>query len=233
MNNILKIQQLDAKIRKIKAELNNSKENKLLTEFTKVMKEGRTYVNSIADTSNDIMQEFNEISKKYELLSAKSDITCKLKPDIAGVNNIGTLIEDANYLTSELAMLEQRLRELTEKGARLLNDYNVAMSKLKDTKAKCDALKEMLAKKNDVANPEIAKIEAEIKGLETKVDEKVYDKYKSMLKDNIFPVFVHLRGDRCGGCQMAQSLSFVQKLKQKGMLPCEECRRMIIADEQE
>ncbi len=233
MNNILKIQQLDAKIRKIKAELNNSKENKLLTEFTKVMKEGRTYVNNIANASNDIMQEFNEINKKYELLSAKSDITSKLKPEIAGVNNIGTLVEDANYLTSELAMLEQRLRELTERGARLLNDYNIAMSKLKDTKAKCDALKDMLAKKNETATPEISKLEAEIKDLESQADEKMYEKYKSMLKDNIFPVFVRLRGDRCGGCQMAQSLSFIQKLKQKGMLPCEECRRIILADEQE
>lgn len=233
MKNILKIQSLDAQIRKIKAELNNSKENKLLNEFTKVMKEGRTYVNNIATMSNDIMNEFNEVNKKYELLSAKAEITSKLKPEIAGVNNVGSLIEDANYLTSELAILEQRLRELTEKGSRLLNDYNIAMSKLKDTKAKCDALKDMLAKKNETTIPQIEKLEADIKSLESKTDEKLYEKYKGMLNDNIFPVFVHLRGDRCGGCQMAQSLSFIQKLKQKGMLPCEECRRIILADEQE
>ena len=233
MDKILKIQQLDAQIRKIKAGVDNSKENKLLAEFTKVMKEGRSFVNNIANISNEIIKEFNEINKKYELLTAKAEITAKLKPEVASVDNIGNIIDDANYLTSEFAMLEQRMRELTEKSSRLLNDYNTAMNKLKDTKSKCDALKDMIAKKTESASPEIVKLEAEIKSLEKEADSKLLEKYKSMLKDNIFPVFVHLKGNRCGGCQMEQSLSFIQKLKQHGMASCEECRRIILADNKE
>lgn len=233
MDKILKIQQLDAQIRKIKAGVDNSKENRLLAEFTKVMKEGRSFVNNIANISNEIIKEFNEINKKYELLTAKAEITAKLKPEVASVDNIGNIIDDANYLTSEFAMLEQRMRELTEKSSRLLNDYNTAMNKLKDTKSKCDALKDMIAKKTESASPEIVKLEAEIKSLEKEADPKLLEKYKSMLKDNIFPVFVHLKGNRCGGCQMEQSLSFIQKLKQHGMASCEECRRIILADNKE
>ena len=231
MKNILKIQELDNQIRKMKSGVDNSRESKLLVEFTNVMKEGRTFVNNIADVSNEIIREFNEINKKYESLTAKSEITAKLKPEKVDINNVGTLIEDANYLTSELAMLEQRMRELTEKGAKLLNDYNSAMNKLKDTKAKCDALKDMIAKKNESVLPEIANIQAEIKKLESQADQTLYEKYKSMRNDNIFPVFVHLKADRCGWCQMQQSLNFIQKLKQKGMIPCEECRRIILADD--
>lgn len=231
MNNILKIQELERQIKKIKAGVDNSRESKLLAEFTKVMKEGRTFVNNIADVSNEIIKEFNEINKKYEMLTAKSEITAKQKPETTGISNIGNLIDDANYLTSELAILEQRMRDLTDKGARLLNDYNTAMNKLKDTKTKCDALKDMIAKKNQTALPEIASIQDQIKSLESNVDVALYEKYKSMRKDNIFPVFVHLKSNRCGGCQMEQSLNFVGKLKEKGMLPCEECRRIILADE--
>lgn len=231
MKNILKIQEIDRQIIKLKAGVQNSKENKLLEEFTKVMKEGRNFVNNIADVSNEIMKEFNEINKKYELLNAKAEITSKLKPDMAGITNIGGLVDDANYLTSELAILEQRMRELTEKSARLLNDYNTAMNKLKDTKSKCDALKEMLAKKKESLTPQITSLQNEIKTLEKDVDTDLYEKYKAMRKDNIFPIFVHLNGNRCGGCQMEQSLNFIQKLKQKGLLPCEECHRIILADE--
>ena len=231
MKNILKIQELDRQIRKIKSEVDNSRESKLLVEFTNVMKEGRSFVNNIADVSNDIIKEFNEINKKYEMLTAKSEITAKIKPDKANIDNIGNIIDDANYLTGELAILEQRMRELTERGARLLNDYNTAMNKLKDTKAKCDALKDMIAKKTQTSAPEIAEIEAQIKKLESQAEPTMYEKYKSMRKDNIFPVFVHLKSNRCGGCQMEQSLNFIQKLKQKGMLACEECRRMILADD--
>ncbi|MBQ7880634.1 MAG: hypothetical protein IJ358_02170 [Clostridia bacterium] len=233
MKTILKIQELDRQIRKIKSGVDNSRESKLLVEFTKVMKEGRSFVNNIADVSDEIIKEFNEINRKYEMLIAKSEITAKHKPEMANIDSIGNLVDDANYLTSELAILEQRMRELTDKGAKLLNDYNAAMNKLKDTKAKCDALKDMIAKKNENAMPEIANIEAQIKKLEKQADSAMYEKYKSMLNDNIFPVFVHLKGNRCGGCQMEQSLNFIQKLKQKGMLPCEECRRIILADEQE
>ena len=231
MKNILKIQELERQIKKIKSGVDNSRESKLLAEFTKVMKEGRTFVNNIADVSNEIIKEFNEINKKYEMLTAKSEITAKQKPETTGIGNIGNLIDDANYLTSELAMLEQRMRDLTDKGARLLNDYNTAMNKLKDTKSKCDALKDMIAKKNETALPEINAIQEQIKQVEAGADATLYEKYKSMRKDNIFPVFVHLRANRCGGCQMEQSLNFVEKLKQKGMVPCEECRRIILADE--
>lgn len=230
MKNILKIQEIDRQIIKLKAGVKNCRESKLLEEFTKVMKEGRTFVNKIADVSNEIITEFNEINKKYELLSAKADITSKQKPEMVGLTNIGGLVDDANYLTSELALLEQRMRELTEKSARLLNDYNTAMNKLKDTKTKCDTLKEMLTKKKESLVPQVNELQNQIKALERDVDVTMYEKYKSMRNDNIFPVLVRLNGNRCGGCQMEQSLNFIQKLKQKGTLPCEECHRIIIAD---
>lgn len=231
MKNILKIQELDRQISKLKSSIKNSRENKLLVEFTNVLKEGREFVNNIADASNEIIKEFNEINKKYEMLIAKSEITSKQKPEKVGINNIGNLIEDANYLTGELASLEQRMRELADRSSRLINDYNTAMNKLKDTKSKCDALKDMIAKKDKTVMPEISSIEEQIKQLEPKVDKALYEKYKSIKKDNIFPVFVHLKANRCGGCQMEQSLNFIQKLKQSGMLACEECRRVILADE--
>lgn len=231
MKNILKIQELDRQISKLKSSIKNSRENKLLVEFTNVLKEGREFVNNIADASNEIIKEFNEINKKYEMLIAKSEITSKQKPEKVGINNIGNLIEDANYLTGELASLEQRMRELADRSSRLINDYNTAMNKLKDTKSKCDALKDMIAKKDKTVMPEISSIEEQIKQLEPKADKALYEKYKSIKKDNIFPVFVHLKANRCGGCQMEQSLNFIQKLKQSGMLACEECRRVILADE--
>ena len=98
-------------------------------------------------------------------------------------------------------------------------------------KFKQDKLKEIIDQKQAGVLPDIEKKEAEIKKLESSVDKAMYEKYKSLRNDNIFPVFVHLRSNRCGGCQMEQSLNFVQKLKQNGMLPCEECRRIILADD--
>ena len=68
-------------------------------------------------------------------------------------------------------------------------------------------------------------------GATSKYHDKLYEKYKSMRADKIFPVFVPLRNNCCGGCSMEQSLHFVQKLRQAGMLACENCGRIILSND--
>ena len=60
-------------------------------------------------------------------------------------------------------------------------------------------------------------------------DLRKYAKYKSMKENGIFPVFVALEGDFCGGCKVELPLNFIEKLKVAKMLPCEHCNRIIVA----
>lgn len=231
MKNILKIQELEREIRKLKATTGNSRENTLYEQLRENRKVVRDNLNKIEQTAGVIAKQFEQIQQRYEQLNAKSEITSKQKPETAGISTIGNLVEDANYLTSELAKLEQKMRELNDKASRLVGEFNVAMTDQREMKFKQDKLKEIIDQKQAGVLPDIEKKEAEIKKLESSVDKAMYEKYKSLRNDNIFPVFVHLHSNRCGGCQMEQSLNFVQKLKQNGMLPCEECRRIILADD--
>lgn len=231
MNTILEIQKLDALKRKSIANLNNSKESKLLNQFTKVMKEGKAFVSNVADTASEMVAEYNQIAKKYEMYFSKAQITEKQSIEKSDLESLSSMVDSTNSLASECAFMEQRMRELTDKSTKLLNDYNVAMNQLKDTKKKVDALKEMIAKMEENLKPELAEIDRRIASLESKADKESYELYKKMRNDNIFPVFVRLNGNRCGGCQMELPLSFIEKLKLKGKLPCEECRRIIIFDE--
>ena len=231
MKNILKIQELERQIRKLKATAGNSPENAKYEQLKKSRKAVLDSINNLEHNAGVIAKQFEQITSRYEQLNAKSEITAKQKPEKTGINNIGNLVEDANYLTSELAKLEQKMRELNEKANRLVGEFNSAMSEFIAMKAKQDQIKKIVDQKNASILPEIYEKEAEIKKLEVSVDKQMYEKYKSLRNDNIFPVFVHLRDNRCGACQMVQSLNFIQKLKQAGMLPCEECRRIILSDE--
>ena len=231
MKNILKIQELEREIRKLKATTGNSRENALYEQLRENRKVVRDNLNKIEQTAGVIAKQFEQIQQRYEQLNAKSEITAKQKPETAGISSISNLVEDANYLTSELAKLEQKMRELNDKASRLVGEFNLAMTDQREMKFKQDKLKEIIDQKQAGILPDLEKKEAEIKKLESSVDKAMYEKYKSLRNDNIFPVFVHLRSNRCGGCQMEQSLNFVQKLKQNGMLPCEECRRIILADD--
>ena len=88
--------------------------------------------------------------------------------------------------------------------------------------------KQAEAKKQEVA-PKIAEIEKKIKELEPKVqDKEKYEKYNQMKEKGIFPVYVSLEENFCGGCKVELPLNFVEKLKEKTMLPCEHCGRIIM-----
>lgn len=231
MTSILEIQKLDGQKRKAQSSINNSKESKLLQQFTNVMKEGRSFVANIANASTEMINEYNEINRKYEILKGKAEITQKQKVANSDLESLSKLVDSSNSLASECAMMEQRMRELMDKSTKLLNDYNTAMNQLKTTKQKVDTLKDMIAKMQEGIQPELKVLDEKIASLVPNVDPEIYAVYKKMRDDNIFPVYVRLNGNRCGGCQMELPLSFIEKLKLKGSLPCEECHRIILFSE--
>lgn len=231
MKNILKIQELERQIRKLQSTATKSSDNEIYEQLKKNRKVLLDKMNSLDDLAGVVAKQFQQIAKRYEQLNAKSEIVSKQKPEKTGASNIGSLVEEANYLTSELAKLEQKMRELNDKINRIDSEFNVSMISFREMKQKQDIIKKKIDEKQANISPEVAEKEAQIKKLEASVDKELYQKYKSLRDDNIFPVFVPLRDNRCGACQMVQSLNFIQKLKQKGMLPCEECRRIILSDD--
>ena len=231
MKSILKIQELERQIRKLSASVNNSRENAMYDKIKENRKAVRDNLNNIEHNAGVLAKQFDQINQRYEQLSAKSEITAKQKPEITGESNIANLVEDANYLTSELAKLEQKMRELNKNVNELLVAYNRSYAELKTMTNQQNALKNEIQQKEANLLPQKAEIEAQIKALEPKVDKAIYEKYKSMRNDNIFPVFVPLRNNCCGGCLMEQSLRFVEKLKKNGMLSCENCGRIILSDD--
>ncbi len=231
MKNVLKIQELERQIRKLKSSTGNSPENAKYEQIKSARKQVFNNMNSIDNTAAMIVKQFEQVMARFEQLNAKSEITAKQKPEKTGIANIGNVIEDANYLTSELAKLEQKLRNLNDKANRLSGEFTAAMNEFKVLTAKQEQIRKIVDQKQASIMPEVAEKEAEIKKLEASVDKAMYEKYKNLRNDNIFPVFVRLNDNRCGACRLEQSLNFIQKLKQAGMLPCEQCRRIILSDD--
>lgn len=231
MKNILKIQELERKISALKLKPELSKVNAYYEQVRKNRKVIVENLNNIEQVAGKIASQYEQISNRFDQLNAKSEIVSKQKPDMVGISNIGALVEDANYLTSELAKLEQKMRELNDKSSRLLNEYNTAMADLREMTIKQNQAKQQMDADQATLLPQVEKIEAEIKKLEAGADKELYNKYKTLKKDIKLPIFIHLKNNRCGACQMEQSLNFIQRLKQAGMLPCEECRRIILADD--
>ena len=63
--------------------------------------------------------------------------------------------------------------------------------------------------------------------MEKEIEPEVLNKYKSLRKDGIMPVFVKLVNRSCGYCRVELPNSTIDKLKLNGQTECEHCRRII------
>lgn len=230
MNNIFKIQEIDGEIIKLKRNINNSIESKQLNMLSDIMREGKSFIKQTENSAEQLLKEFNELKRDYEKQFGNSEITLKQKIENTSIENIHNLIVDTNGLAGNFAEMEQMSKNLNERIQRLLNDYKSAMTKLKITKEKYNFLKEKVSKLEQVMQPQVEKLKEQIAVLAKDSDPEMYEIYKKLRQDNVYPVFVRLENNRCGGCKMEMSLNFIEKLKGKKMLHCEECRRIIIND---
>lgn len=230
MNNIFKIQEIDGEIIKLKRSINNSIESKQLNMLSDIMREGKSFIKQTENSAEQLLKEFNELKRDYEKQFGNSEITLKQKIENTSIENIHNLIVDTNGLAGNFAEMEQMSKNLNERIQRLLNDYKSAMTKLKITKEKYNFLKEKVSKLEQVMQPQVEKLKEQIAVLAKDSDPEMYEIYKKLRQDNVYPVFVRLENNRCGGCKMEMSLNFIEKLKGKKMLHCEECRRIIIND---
>ncbi|MDD4350667.1 MAG: hypothetical protein PHP83_00570 [Clostridia bacterium] len=230
MNNIFKIQEIDGEIIKLKRSINNSIENKQLNMLSDIMREGKSFIKQTENSAEQLLKEFNELKRDYEKQFGNSEITLKQKIENTSIDNIHNLIVDTNGLAGNFAEMEQMSKNLNERIQRLLNDYKSAMTKLKITKEKYNFLKEKVSKLEQGVQPQVEKFKEQIAVLAKDADPEMYEIYKKLRQDNVYPVFVRLENNRCGGCKMEMSLNFIEKLKGKKMLHCEECRRIIIND---
>ena len=145
------------------------------------------------------------------------------------LDNAQALIVDANSLLGELSEENRKMEDLVRKAEEIVRKSESLSNKLTEIKKRSIIIKANIEKKKLEVAPKIGDIQAQIKGLEQKVqDKEMYEKYKELKAKNIFPVFVNLEGEFCGRCKVELSLNFIEKLKTKNMLPCEHCGSIIM-----
>lgn len=229
MKTILEIQKVDRQIRKCMAEVDKSPASLELKKYKNILRDGKALFEQLEAKANSIVKSYEKASSKFSKFKGNSEILKKRNVENLSADNANSLLNDSNAMLGELSeesrMVEdlvRRAEEIVRKSADLSNKLTEAKKRAVVIKAKVDEMKAQLA-------PKVAEFEKKIKELESNVkDADNYAKYKDMKARGIFPVFVNLNGNLCGGCSLELSLNFIEKLKTKDMLPCEHCSRIIM-----
>ena len=229
MKTILEIQNLDRQIRALNREVDKCPASIDFKNYKKVLQEGRAIFEQLENQANEIIKNYNKSTSKYTKFKGESDILKKRNVANINLENVNSLITDANNLVGDLSEENRRVEELVRKSEEIVRKSADLSNKLTEAKKRSATIKAKIELKKQEVAPKIAEIEAKIKQLEPSVkDVEKYAKYKEMKEKGIFPVYVNLEGEFCGGCKVELPLNFIEKLKTYKMLPCEHCGRVIM-----
>lgn len=229
MKTILEIQKLDAKINALNREVDTCPASIDFKNYKKLLQEGKSRFEHLENQANEIIKNYNSAVNKFTKIKGNSEIIRKRNVSGLDLDNAQALIVDANSLLGELSEENRKMEDLVRKAEEIVRKSESLSNKLTEIKKRSIIIKANIEKKKLEVAPKIGDIQAQIKGLEQKVqDKEMYEKYKELKAKNIFPVFVNLEGEFCGRCKVELSLNFIEKLKTKNMLPCEHCGSIIM-----
>ncbi|MEG1751965.1 MAG: C4-type zinc ribbon domain-containing protein [Clostridia bacterium] len=224
---ILEYQTKDFEKIKIERKIDSDDDKKVFNKMLDLVKDAQSKSNKLESYAQSIYNDYEALKKTYEENSAvatkfnKNDINSISEEELNMAQNL------SNSISSNLSILEKKILGCAEKINNILSEFEVAKKNYNSAKEKYQLHKENHEKKKAVVAPQIKKIDDELAVLAKKIEPKLLEKYQHKRADRIFPIFVPLQGDSCGGCFTQIPTARLENIKDNGYIECENCRRII------
>lgn len=225
---MIKYQELDAKLRKLEKELAEIPERKKAAEMQNLLKDGQLRLASLEGNAQKSIENFEKAKSYYNELIIKVEALSKA---IEGANleKIKELQQTKNNFYLMIDKLEKELVKINAQLVMVNNEYNTIIKNAKSAKANLDLYKTKFAANKEALEPKIAAVKKELTEASKAIDKTILEKYK-LKRENKFPVFVRNVNGTCGGCRMAISASKMRDLNSNNFTECENCARIIYKD---
>lgn len=228
IENLLKYQKLDEELFKVEQKLSNSPYKKKANELMGVAKKTQVKSAELETEANKLVNEINDLKDKVSLNNAKLDELLSKDIEHLSMEEIEKLNVLRGKILSNLNFFEKTIQKSAESVHRILVDYNNTFKTYNEAKSQYAICKQKIDEESKASEPDIKRLETELKKLEKSVEEPLLSEYKKKRQDKIFPVVVPLeRGTFCGYCRMEQPKVALSRLKEKGVITCEHCKRYI------
>lgn len=229
IDKILEYQKKDFELIKLQRQLENDEDKKIYTQMIASAKDSQNKSAVLEKEAGELISDFEQLKKIYEdnVKSAGKVSTKNL--DNSKVEELDNVVELSSNILSNLNVLEKKILALAEKVNSILSDFEQTKKKYNQAREKHKVHKQKYEDKVKELEPQMQSIEKELVALEKQLDKEMFAKYKQRRQDKIYPVFVPNMDKSCGGCRMELPSASLEKLKEKGFLECEHCRRIIYA----
>ena len=225
--NLLKYQEVDGQLKKLIVDINQCEESvkgKKLGLFLKDSEEKIKKMDKRAEELNSLIQKLKANYKQSveKLVELEEGVGQAIDKD--ELNYVSKKLAE---LTKTIAGIEKELSNAVREMGDISKRYDEIRSKVPSAKAEYKKCREMFEQRKKDSEPQVSALKQQLAELEKGIDPKMLAEYQKLRGQNIYPVFVPLSGNNCGGCRMDLSIGEVGKIEAQGYVVCENCHRII------
>ncbi len=232
LTNLLKYQELDEKLYRVEQKLVASPYRKKASELQQIAKKAQAKSNELENKANTLLKEIEEIKEKFKQNNKafenlmKEDLDKITLEDVDKLTSLkGKILNNLNYFEKSLQKYAEAINSTLLEFNKTKKHYDEARNEFMTIRAKIDEEKKVL-------EPEKERLQKDLQVLEKDVEKNLMAEYKKRRSDNIFPVIVPLEGKNfCGRCRMELPMAAIAKIKDKGVITCEHCKRLVYVGE--
>ena len=224
--NILEYQALDEKLSKMIRDFESLPERDSLNKLVHLVRDNQAKLIEVNEQAKKTISLFEKTKSDYENIKNQIEQLSSKSSSFSDEER-NKAIEKLEKFTLDLSSIERSLSTQVESIKSILSSFEnykkniiIYKQKYKEAKEKCALLEQEFA-------PKIKELKDSLAKLEKNVDPKVMLKYKQLKQDLPLPVIIENNGSSCGGCSMSIPAALMTKLKERGFIECEQCRRII------
>ncbi len=225
---ILEYQKTEGAIIKLENELAKSSDREKASEIQHELKNYHARLLVLEESAQRVNKAYSLAIKKYQEYNEK--LTELEKQVESATGDRADFYEKAYKDFLNIASgLEKEITKMHNDIQQISHEYEEIMKKSKLGREKFDGYKAKYTKLKADVEPKIAELKTQLAKIQKDIDSKLYQKYMQKRENRIFPVFVALTENKCGGCRMEISASKLGAMKNNefGVIECENCGRII------
>lgn len=224
---ILQYQNLDSELVKLEKAQRDNPNKKLATQMHKRASDAQARSVKLEENAKELYGRIKTIREQFDMQNRMLNQVKNKDVDSLEAKDVEALIVLKDKLAQNANFLDKNLTRLAENVKMVIDEYQKASKIYGEARNKYNECKAAYDKEMEALEPKRKELEKKLAQEEKGIDKDVLDKYKHLRKDNIFPVYVPLRNNSCGGCNIELPVAVISKLKEEGALSCEHCHRII------
>ena len=228
LDKILEYQTVESELISLEGEITKSKDRERAAEIQQNLKNQHAKLLALENSAKIVGDQYKKATEMYEEYLNK---LAKLEEEVKAAEPEKAELYAKMYkdFATVSSSLERDIQNIYASVQQISKDYEDIIRKSKTDREKFDRYKASYSKIKAKLEPKIAEVKSKLESLSKGIDPKLLSVYKQKREGRIFPVFVALATNKCGGCRMEISASKLGQMKTNnlGVIECENCGRLI------